>query len=312
MLYPRAKPWDRTGKGKSRKIPSIVWDDLPGREEEKIMTLSFVPNGAALLLVGCIVSSCPAHADISNDLKFCAGLASGKERLACYDAAARIEERSNAVQQHAAIPPSSAINPKRAIPTASRPVGRFDGGYIGGTIGYDINLTSAGTVSNAYPYPYFLNSYPNVPSDSVHGSKLGLLAGYNATSGPLLIGFEARYQYNFNRTSASATNDHGRTSLPFTTLSLTCYACDQSFLDNYPINNISQFNLRSITTSKIELSRPQQADVSFRAGITHEDWLLFSKIGLGAEEVVSVSTTDNSALSAIHRSRNGRDRTIAP
>lgn len=120
---------------------------------------------------------------------------------------------------------------------------------------------------------------------------MGLLAGYNATSGPLLIGFEARYQDNFNRTSASATNDYGTTALPFTTLSLTCYGCDPSSLDNYPINNVSPFNLRSITTSKIELSRPPQADIAFRAGLTHGDWLL----GLGAEQVLSVSTTDGSA-----------------
>lgn len=53
-------------------------------------------TGAAALAAWAVVAIVPAEAGISEDLKFCAALKSSKERLACYDAAARIEGTSAA------------------------------------------------------------------------------------------------------------------------------------------------------------------------------------------------------------------------
>src|ERR1044072_2634298 len=52
-----------------------------------------------------------AHAAVSDDLVFCSKLTSPKERIACYDAAARIAARGTPGAQ----PPTAAIAPARMV-----------------------------------------------------------------------------------------------------------------------------------------------------------------------------------------------------
>lgn len=63
--------------------------------EQEGMVLDGKPMIRAFLiaLTGCILLSVSAHAEVSKDLTFCASLASSKERLACYDAAVRIQRQ---------------------------------------------------------------------------------------------------------------------------------------------------------------------------------------------------------------------------
>jgi hypothetical protein len=241
-------------------------------------------------LAGAMLFSAPAFAGISDDLKFCARLTSGKERLACYDAAARIEKRAAPVKRVAATPMQVPVFIAAHAQVAS-PGSRFSGAYVGITAGYDIPMTSHGTRESPYNSH---NYYPDVPIDSINGTKSGLVAGYNATSGPLMLGFEARAMYNFNETSASATNTYPGQSLPWITSSLWCGGCDKAFLDNYPINAYP-YSISSSNTQTVRLSRPWQTNFALRTGIIFQDWMIFGKAGIGVEASRVVNTNDSSA-----------------
>lgn len=173
----------------------------------------------------------------------------------------------------------------------------FSGGYVGITGGYDFSRSDPTTINLSdliYHYvPDYDYAYPYVPQDSVSGAKIGFLAGYNATSGPFLIGFEARGQYNFGKSSGATTNVMEGASLPFTISSTTCYGCSSDFLDNYPINAYP-FQLSNSMAFGLEVSRPWQIDFSIKAGMFHEGWLMFAKFGAGIEETKTVWTADYS------------------
>lgn len=249
---------------------------------------------SAIFAVLCF-SSTPLLAQTSADLRFCSGLSSSKERLACYDAAARVEKRD---QRRVAVRPAPARLPEQESASALTlpapqvtPSSRFDGAYVGVTGGYDVPMTSHGaTRDQTYNF-----EYPVVPYDSINGPKLGLLAGYNATSGSLLLGFEARAQYNFNQTTSSATNRAPGPQLPWTTLSMWCGGCSQDSLDNYPLWGPSSYNVFSSTTQTVRLSRPWQTDFALRTGIVFQDWMIFGKAGVGVEAQRTISVSDGSA-----------------
>lgn len=163
---------------------------------------------------------------------------------------------------------------------------RFDGSYVGLTGGYDFSLSSTDQ----------RGSFPVVPLDSLQGGKVGVIGGYNATSNALLMGFEARAQYSFSRSSASTSFYQPGTSLPSRQMWMQCYGCSQDFLDNYPISN-NPIILNYSQTNSIVRTRPWQGDLSLRAGVIFQDWLIFAKFGAGAEETVTKTTRDSSGTS---------------
>ncbi len=229
-------------------------------------------------LAAALICGRPAKADISADLKFCAGLSISKERLACYDAAARIEKRADRKVATRAAPSLSALNAMAYSLPAVPPKLRFDGAYAGVTAGYEFAMTAA---KSGWNY--------DVPQDSLRGPRFGAAAGYNVTSDRLLAGIELRGQYLNARNSASSLSGFGNPTLPHFLGS--CWGCGQGpSATTWP----GAISLNSSVLQNIEISRRWQADISVRGGVVIQDWLIFAKAGLGAEETRSVYTMDQS------------------
>jgi hypothetical protein len=174
---------------------------------------------------------------------------------------------------------------------------RFDGFYAGATAGYDIPTDKTWTERTWGDYRFVDRGYyvPHVPESAIGGPKLGIVSGYNTTSGSLLFGFEARAQYNFNQTNAATTNAVPGQQLPYLYSAESCNGCEKSFIDNYPNYAPSNYWLSSSETQTVRLSRPWQIDMSIRGGVILQDWLVFGKVGLGMEASRTVSVDDYSA-----------------
>lgn len=124
-------------------------------------------------------ASAPFAADVSADLVFCSRIADRAERMACYDAAARI----------AATRPQAVKTPA-AAPATRRPSSRFHGPYmaVGGSYG-------AVTPQNALSGPV-----------SPHGPSLAGAAGYNLVFGNMLFGTEIAGRLGAERATTAAAN----------------------------------------------------------------------------------------------------------
>jgi hypothetical protein len=232
------------------------------------------------LVLGAIIAiaalSGTARAEISEDLKFCAGRKASKERLACYDAAARLEQPRNVLEASKVVATPVV---QQVTTTILRP-SRFAGAYVGAFGGYDFSITSAYSGYGTVPRP-----------DSVHGGFAGGVAGYNAVSGNILVGVEGRGQYNFGK--AVSTADY-----PFNTPMLNlplafggCRGCQPT--DPFPGSNVT-FQLVTDGKSTSSFYRPYSFDVSFRSGIVNDQWLLYGKAGAGIEKTIAKVVTDDS------------------
>lgn len=238
-----------------------------------MLRVVFAASAAVLLCAG------PARADISADLKFCAGLKVGKERLACYDAAARIEKHNSPKVAARISPPAVASNAMAYAPSLSPQKSRFEGAYAGLTAGYEIPMTAA---RSGWTY--------NVPPDSLSGPKIGAVAGYNVTNDRFLAGIELRGQYLNSKNSAADLYEYGSPALPrlIGGCSMGCGLGSGTMAWPGPINlNTSQLQ-------RLEIDRRWQADISVRGGVVVQDWLVFAKAGLGAEETRTRYTMDQS------------------
>lgn len=179
----------------------------------------------------------------------------------------------------------AALAAMLTVPTASHALAdasfqsRFQGAYVALTGGYD----GSGDASSISPYA------------KLAGAKIGGLAGYNVTSGSLLVGAEARAQYSFAKSQQETSYSFNGIGIPMTVQSLTCFGCAASFLDNYPIPAPSPLNLVSANRTVVEQTRPWQVDLSFRLGATFDDWLVYGKFGGGIEQSTTVVTSDSSA-----------------
>jgi hypothetical protein len=191
-----------------------------------------------LVLAAGMVWHGTAKAEISENLKFCAKLGAGKERLACYDAAARIEKRADRKAEIGQVQVSAVKAP--ALPANVTP-SRFNGAYAAITGGYDFAEASPSVVGGSFPITYL---------NAVSGPKVGAVIGYNAVSGSLLLGFEARAQYAFGDTHT--------------------------------------FYESGVQTLAAKVTRPLSGDLSARAGLILNDWLAYSRIGLGVEQTRSI------------------------
>ncbi|KQW22948.1 hypothetical protein ASC80_06370 [Afipia sp. Root123D2] len=238
----------------------------------------------ALCITACLVafSSAVARADISEDLKFCSTLKNGKERLACYDAAARIEKRQPVHLR------SSSLALTRNTVTVSSPniplKKEFAGAYVVGVGGYDFGGDNPGSLPFAPP---------TLPM--MQGALVGAAAGWNFQSENILFGLEGRALYSMSK--AERSDSFVGTPISFPYWSGWC----QSFGDPFCTTNASApqfpfgFPYRSAFALTNKLERTAAFDASARFGSVIADSLIYAKFGGGAEMIKSTSVSDSTA-----------------
>lgn len=150
---------------------------------------------------------------------------------------------------------------------------RFEGTYAGVTGGYDFATTDTRqAVAPAYIQNYYPGlTYPEIPRNSLQGAKVGVLSGYNSTAGDVLVGIEARGQYQFAK-AQRASEYH--------------YASDFTWIGSADIG----FNNKR--------QREWQFDLVGRLGLIRGDWLVFGKLGLGIEQAVAKNYTETTVSCA--------------
>jgi hypothetical protein len=150
---------------------------------------------------------------------------------------------------------------------------RFAGAYVAATGGYDFST----------PNQTALTTAPLTSFDAIKGGKIGGVVGYNATSERLLLGFEARSQYAFGADSNGYSYSHTN-SLPFNIG--FCFGCGPGAYQPGPTP------LVQAETYSEQVSRPFSGDLSLRAGVIFDDWLIYGRAGAGAEYSKKVTTSD--------------------
>lgn len=217
-------------------------------------------------------------ADVSENLKFCSSRSSSRERLACFEAIARgtgdqpaTETTTRTTVNEGAM---AAVRASRnPIPTreVAPPNSSFSGYYaaIGG--GYGISTGRNASASSQLNYGY----YALTPDSNPIGSGVIALAGFNipvGSSGIAGVEFSGRFLGEETSKSASST--------------VTDYFTSQNFSGSaeYTFRNQAGFHM------------------SFRAGATFEDWLIFGKVGLGASQIKETFTIDESSIPGLCRS----------
>jgi hypothetical protein len=138
-----------------------------------------------------VVLSTGANAGISDDLVFCSKLKNGRERLACYDAAARIE-KAEPKKLHVKSPVHVNDFETQQIIPADSPKSNFDGLYVAAIGGY-------GFASQDTSIPVFGFGFPSVPLQSTSGWNVGGAVGYNLTAGRLFFRCRGTRKIRFSR-----------------------------------------------------------------------------------------------------------------
>ncbi|MGD9920905.1 MAG: hypothetical protein AB7V13_05595 [Pseudorhodoplanes sp.] len=198
--------------------------------------------------------SLPAGAAISEDLVFCSKLTAPKERLACYDAAARIE-RLSASGQKRANAPSRLLPPPSAEGFASveRPdlhSSNFSGAYVFGYGGYAPSLNS-------------------IEYGHLNLTTFGAGLGYNHVDGKFLIGIEARGANSFGRNVTQIEASDVISPFPIVVSPGTAE----------PVVGYKRISDR-------KFSAGVGGDISMRFGLIDDDWLFYGKIGAGLQDMV--------------------------
>lgn len=223
-----------------------------------------IAAGAATL----IFSMAPAQADVSGDLVFCSKLSSPRERIACYDAAARIaanhthpaqatpRARAAVITRDVADHPTPTSN--FTLPPTSNP---FQGAYV--ALGGSFGLSGPRTTN--------LSSLFNFMTEAAHanGWSGAGAAGYNITVGRFLFGIELDGRWGDERGSVSKTATQ-------------------------PTPNF--FNLFGSDTLSYEIKSDAGVHLSARIGATFENTLIFAKFGLGATHIVETLSRDGRGL----------------
>jgi hypothetical protein len=234
---------------------------------------------AAVCITACFVAFSYSEADagISEDLAFCSNVKSSKERLACYEAAARIERRKSTHR-----PPHAAAN--ASSPSTPPSPKKFHGGYVVGLGGYDFGGDNPG--SRAFVAP-------TLPT--MQGALVGGAVGWNFQSESLLFGLEGRAFYSMSKAERSDSFVGSPISFPY--WSGWC----QSFGNPFCTTNASApqfpFGLpyRSAFALTNKLERTIAFDASVRFGGVVDDVLIYARLGGGAETIKSTSTSDSTA-----------------
>ena len=145
-------------------------------------------NIAAIVVL--VSSYLPANAEVSDDLKFCGDLKSRAERLACYDAAARIAARPAPVRPvvarvapldaHASVPVKAAV--LEPLP-AKNP---FDGYYVAAGGGYGIGTGRDASIAGNYTQGFLRD----MSLANTGGASANFVAGRNIAVGWGVLGIE--------------------------------------------------------------------------------------------------------------------------
>ncbi|MDB5550648.1 MAG: hypothetical protein JWL86_632 [Rhizobium sp.] len=192
---------------------------------------------------------CTANAGASEDLTFCGGLKSGHERLACFDAAARIAARPALAKKDAPLPSPAVYDAQAAIP-ARPPIGpptgvsQFAGFYaaIGG--GYGVGSGRGAFVNSGFGTASFYG-------DNSQGGHIAAAVGGNiVTSSGLLVGLEFDGRYEGER--------------------------------GYPTGQTTSFLGGNAPAASYEFRSDAAVHAAIRVGSTFDDLLIFAKAGIGA------------------------------
>lgn len=177
-------------------------------------------------------------------------------------------------------PPIADAHAQFAPPAPPQSFGsRFAGAYAAVIGGYDFS-TKGSQIGPTTGYA----SFP-----AIEGGKIGGAVGYNATSDRLLLGIEGRGQYSFAEHAGGYSFSTGSATLPSMPSSFCSFGCAAgSIQSSFP------YRLRSATDYRETLSRPFSLDLSFRAGIIFDEWLIFGRAGAGIEQTKLVSVSDQS------------------
>jgi hypothetical protein len=178
---------------------------------------------------------------------------------------------------HAIAGDLEAPNPSAYAPVAPPKPG-FQGWYVGLTGGYDF-ATAQPELSVLLPGKLSPASF-----EGIAGGKIGGVAGYNAVTGQVLVGFEARASYAFAAANAETTSSFGGSTIPI--FLGFCIICDPSTFagQNFALANVVAYSQKT--------TRPFAGDLSARVGVIFDDWLFYGRAGAGAEYSKVVTKTD--------------------
>jgi hypothetical protein len=208
---------------------------------------------ALVLLVG---SYLPAGAEVSDDLKFCGALKSGAERLACYDAAARIASRPTVARPARAASPvdAQAAIPAKAPPPEPLPARNpFDGYYV--AIGGGYGVASGRDV--------FVTG---TTFDSAKGGSVNVVAGRNIGFDWGIVGIEVDGRWLGETATSSAT------ILP------------SFFLDSG--SGLAGYRYQG------DLA----AHAALRVGVNYGDSMVFAKAGIGVSRITETFVSDTTGI----------------
>lgn len=152
----------------------------------------------------------------------------------------------------------------------------FDGAYVGVTTGYDFRGAEQSSANSPFSLTY---------ADRIEGGKIGGVLGYNLSSGVLVLGIEARAQYAFG------DDNHAYSAFTGRPLPAWIGSCSGSCLQNGV--SISSFSLPGQFSYSEVVKRPFSGDVSLRAGVAIDDWLIYGRTGLGIELSKTIQTSDS-------------------
>jgi hypothetical protein len=180
-------------------------------------------------------------------------------------------------------------NSLRSHPQAAKLVSRFSGAYLAAIGGYE-NDQRANS-------PLYTGFGPAIQSQGLDGGFVGLAAGYNATSGALLVGGEVRY---LKSTASRSEPDFGvsaNTLLPTFRFDICCIA-DPS---TYPISSQPDFFLNFNQTITTSVRKENAFDASARFGIiANDDLLFYGRIGVGVQSYEGVQTTSTNSSTCVN------------
>src|SRR5438477_3403591 len=152
-----------------------------------------------IVALTCSTIATAAQADVSDNLVFCSQLSVSRERIACYDAAARIAENHPSASHRKAALVTAPAADKSAGPVYSPVIEKshFNGAYA--TIGGSYGISSQRNV---------IIGSPLADSVSAQGWSARTTLGYNATISNFLFGVElsGRYGKESATTSLAGTN----------------------------------------------------------------------------------------------------------
>jgi hypothetical protein len=215
-----------------------------------------------------IATPLTAAAQASPDLVFCSKMASPRERIACYDAAARIASVGKTTTRAVAAPIITrevADYPVNMAPMAKNP---FQGAFaaIGGSYGFS-NPRSANLATVGFGFSDML---------SAKGWSGRAAVGYNATLGNFLFGAELAGRFG-SETASVSTVSTGSTF----------------------------FTGNGVAFSDYQIKNDAGLHVAGRIGMTFDQTLVFMRGGVGASHISERASFDARNFSSCTNFFNG-------